>query len=248
VITGSGALAALFFGVAFAFKLQAIFLIPFIAAMLLQRRIRWWHLLLVPVGWLGALVPPVLNGAKAWQFLALTSSQGESFPTLAINVGNPWIIADRIHLNVNMGTLAGIVLTALVMIAITIWGTQPAFRNATNTLALATISVLAVPYVMPKMHDRYFFPAEIFLCILSCVDLAFVLPAALVLSASLICYGNYFLYHVRYSVLSAALLANTAALWLVFQQLRNRIRATEDAPQSSSRSTPPAALSQTQIS
>jgi Gpi18-like mannosyltransferase len=251
VITGSGALAALFFGVAFAFKLQAIFLIPFIAAMVLQRRIRWWHLLLVPVGWLGALLPPVLNGAKAWQFLALTSSQGETFPTLAINVGNPWIIADRVHFNVHVGTLAGIVLTALVMIAITIWGTQPAFRDATNTLALATLSVLAIPYVMPKMHDRYFFPAEIFLCILSCVDLAFVLPAALVLSASLICYGNYFLYHVRYSVLSAALLANTAALWLVFQQIRSRIRATEDAPQSSSRSAPsapPAALSQTHIS
>jgi hypothetical protein len=111
--------------------------------------------------------------------------------------------------------------------------------------------VLAIPYVMPKMHDRYFFPAEIFLCILSCVDLAFVLPAALVLSASLICYGNYFLYHVRYSVLSAALLANTAALWLVFQQIRIRIRATEDAAQSPSQSTqsaPAASLSQTQCS
>jgi Gpi18-like mannosyltransferase len=251
VITGMGALAALFFGVAFAFKLQAIFLAPFIAAMLLQRRIRWWHLLLVPVGWLAALLPPVLNGARALQFLSLTSSQGESFPTLAINVGNPWIVADRIHFNVNAGTLAGIVLTALVMIAITIWGVQPAFRNATNTLALATLSVLAIPYVMPKMHDRYFFPAEIFLCILSCVDLAFVLPAALVLSASLICYGNYFLYHVRYSVLSAALLANTAALWLVFQRVRIRIRAAEGTAQSPSRSTPSAAaasLSQTQSS
>ena len=251
VITGMGALAALFFGVAFAFKLQAIFLAPFIVAMLLQKRIRWWHLLLVPVGWLAALLPPVLNGAKALQFLSLTSSQGESFPTLAINVGNPWIVADRIHFNVNAGTLAGIVLTALVMIAITIWGVQPAFRNATNTLALATLNVLAIPYVMPKMHDRYFFPAEIFLCILSCVDLAFVLPAALVLSASLICYGNYFLYHVRYSVLSAALLANTAALWLVFQQVRTRIRAAEDTAQSPSRSTPsaPAAsLSKTQSS
>jgi Gpi18-like mannosyltransferase len=251
VITGMGALAALFFGVAFAFKLQAIFLAPFIVAMLMQKRIRWWHLLLVPVGWLAALVPPVLNGAKALQFLSLTSSQGESFPTLAINVGNPWIIADRIHFNVNAGTLAGIVLTVLVMIAITIWGAQPAFRNATNTLALATLCVLAIPYVMPKMHDRYFFPAEIFLCILSCVDLTFVLPAALVLSASLICYGNYFLYHVRYSVLSAALLANTAALWLVFQQLRSRTRGAEDAPQIPARSTPSApasSLSQTQVS
>jgi Gpi18-like mannosyltransferase len=249
VIIGSGALAALFFGVAFAFKLQAIFLFPFVAAMVLQKRIRWWHILLLPVGWLAALVPPVLNGAKPLEFLSLTASQGETFPTLAINVGNPWIIADRLHFNVHLGTLAGIVLTILLMIALTIWGARPAFRNPTNTLMLATLSALAVPYFMPKMHDRYFFPAEIFLCILSCVDLAFVLPAALVLSASLICYGNYFLYHVRYSVLAAALLANTAALWLVFQQVRLRIHAAEDPLQSSSAAPAPAtSLSQTQTS
>jgi len=133
------------------------------------------------------------------------------------------------------------------MIALTICGAQPAFRGARNTLVLATLSILSVAYVMPKMHDRYFFPAEIFLCILSCVDLAFVLPAALVLSASLICYGNYFLQHVRYSVLAAALLANTAALWLVFQQARARLREAEQPPQS--QSLPPAAsLSQAQIS
>jgi Gpi18-like mannosyltransferase len=249
VIVGSGAFAVLFFGFAFAFKLQAIFLAPFIAAMVLQKRIRWLHLLLLPVGWLAALVPPMLNGAKAWEFLSLTSSQGESFPTLAINVGNPWIIADRIHLNVHFGTLVGIALTALLMLALTIWGAQPAFRGARNTLAFATLSLLSVAYVMPKMHDRYFFPAEIFLCILSCVDLAFVLPAALVLTASLICYGNYFLYHVRYSVLAGALLANTAALWLVFQQVMLRIRTEEHPPQSP----PPATAStisqsQTQIS
>ena len=249
VIVGSGAFAALFFGVAFAFKLQAIFLLPFIAAMVVQKRIRWWHLLLLPIGWLAALVPPVLNGAKPLEFLSLASSQGETFPTLAINVGNPWIIADRIHFNVHIGTLVGIVLSGLLMIAITIWGAQPAFRSAKNTLIFATLSLLSVAYVMPKMHDRYFFPAEIFLCILSCVDLAFVLPAALVLSASLICYGNYFLYHVRYSVLAAALLANTVALWLVFQEVRLRIHAVEDPAQSAAAASAQAtSLSQTQIS
>jgi Gpi18-like mannosyltransferase len=249
VIVGSGAFAALFFGVAFAFKLQAIFLLPFIAAMVVQKRIRWWHLLLLPIGWLAALVPPVLNGAKPLEFLSLASSQGETFPTLAINVGNPWIIADRMHFNVHIGTLVGIVLSGLLMIAITIWGAQPAFRSPKNTLILAALSLLSVAYVMPKMHDRYFFPAEIFLCILSCVDLAFVLPAALVLSASLICYGNYFLYHVRYSVLAAALLANTVALWLVFQEVRLRIHAVEDRSQSAAAaSAQTTSLSQTQIS
>jgi hypothetical protein len=54
---------------------------------------------------------------------------------------------------------------------------------------------------------------------------------------------------VRYSVLAGALLANTAALYLVFQQVRLRIRAAEHPPQSQFPSTAPAAsLPQTQIS
>jgi hypothetical protein len=73
------------------------------------------------------------------------------------------------------------------------------------------------------MHDRYFFAAEVFLCILSCIDLDFWFPAALVLSASLISYSNYFLYHVRYLVLLPALLANTAALWLALRLVRLRV-------------------------
>ena len=188
---------------------------------------------------------------ERWSFFRSPHPREKAFPTLAINVGNPWIIADRIHLNVHFGTLVGIALTALLMIALTIWGAQPAFRGARNTLVLATLSLLSVAYVMPKMHDRYFFPAEIFLCILSCVDLAFVLPAALVLTASLICYGNYFLYHVRYSVLAGALLANTAALWLVFQQVMLRVRSEEHPPESQSPPTATASTmsqSQTQIS
>ena len=56
---------------------------------------------------------------------------------------------------------------------------------------------------------------------------------------------------MRYSVLAGALLANTAALWLVFQQVMLRIRTEEHPLQSQS---PPAATattmsqSQTQIS
>jgi Gpi18-like mannosyltransferase len=216
-IAGMGALATLLFGFALAFKLQAVFLIPFIIAMLLQRRIRWWHLLLVPVGWLVALLPPLLNGAQPWEFFMLPSTQGDAFPTLAINIGNPWMIAEWLHVSVHLGTLGGMALTILVVVALSLWGARSGFKTATNTLVLAALCTLVMPYIMPKMHDRYFFTAEVLLCILSCVDRAFVLPAALVLSASLLSYVSYFQQHERLSMLAVSLAANTAALWLAFR-------------------------------
>ena len=236
VIAGSGAAAALFFGFALAFKLQAIFLIPFLGAMLLARRIRWIHLLLVPVGWLVSLVPALLNGGRIAEFLRLLFSQGGTFPVLAINIGNPWTVLMLLHFNEHIGTLLGIAITIAATIAISFWGSRPAFQSSANTLMLASFCLLVMPYIMPRMHERYFFCAEVFLCLLSCVDLAFCLPAALVLSASLIEYSNYFLYHVRYLVIGPALLANTMALWLAYRLLRLRAAPDPQVASAESRS------------
>jgi hypothetical protein len=137
----------------------------------------------------------------------LPFTQGDKFPVLAINIGNPWTALMLLHFNERLGTLLGIAITVAVTIVISVWGSRAVFQTPTNTLMLASFSLLVLPYVMPRMHDRYFFAAEVFLCILSCIDLDFWFPAALVLSASLISYSNYFLYHVRYLVLLPALLA-----------------------------------------
>ena len=229
VIAEMGALAALFFGFALAFKLQAVFLAPFIFAMVLARRIRWQHLLLVPVGWVVALIAPILNGARIADYLLQPGSQAGAFPVLAIDIGNPWALAQWLGLSERVGLPIGLVVTVALFFALGLWGSKAAFRGATNTLALAAFSAQTMPYFMPKMGDRYFFTGEIFLCVLSCVDLAFALPAGLVIGASLLTYGEYFVPFGRHFVLFVSLLANTAALWLVFQRIMFRVRHAKPA-------------------
>jgi Gpi18-like mannosyltransferase len=218
VMQEHGAAAVLFFGFALAFKLQAVFLVPFLAAMLLQRRIRWYHLLLTPVGWLLALLPAIVQGGSPLSLLKLPSAQGTEFRTLAINIGNPWLLAEFLKVNYRVGVLFGLALTAAVILALSLRGSRSNLQSGASTLSFAAVTLLTMPYIMPKMHERYLFPAEVCLCLASCVDTAFVLPAALVLGGSLIAYTNYFLYHVRYLTLGASLLADTWALVLVYQQ------------------------------
>jgi Gpi18-like mannosyltransferase len=228
VIAEMGALAALFFGFALAFKLQAVVLMPFLLAMVLARRIRWQHLLLIPVGWIIALIPPIMNGAQVGEYLLQPNSQAGAFPVLAIDVGNPWGFVQFVGLTYRIGLPIGLAITVVLFLALGVWGSTAGFGSRVNTLALAALSAQAMPYLMPEMHDRYFLPAEVFLSVLSCVDLAFALPAGLVILASLLAYGEYFYPFARHFVLFVALLANTAALWLVFQRIRFRVRYITD--------------------
>ncbi|MEW5941631.1 MAG: hypothetical protein AB1750_18345, partial [Chloroflexota bacterium] len=54
--------ALILFGLAFAFKLQAVFLAPFLLFLLLKRRIRWADGLLVPLVYVILILPAVIAG------------------------------------------------------------------------------------------------------------------------------------------------------------------------------------------
>lgn len=225
LISGAGGLAVLLYGFAFAFKLQAVFVGPFFMAVLLTKRIRIWHVLLFPVGWIVSLVPPLLNGATLSSYLGQFGGQTGAFDRLAIDIGNPWAVAQWLGLSERVGLPIGLVIAAAVGLSIAAWGRNPAFLGPVNTCALAALSAEAMPYFLPKMGNRYFFPAEVLLCILSCADPAFVLPAALILMGSLLSYGQYFLPYDKHLSLFVALLANTWGLWLTFRILRSRVMA-----------------------
>jgi hypothetical protein len=169
-----------------------------------------------------------MNGAHVGDYLLQPNSQAGAFPVLAIDVGNPWGFAQFVGLTVRIALPLGLAITAALLLALALWGSAAGFRSPVNTLALAALSAQAMPYFMPKMQGRYFLPAEVFLGVLSCVDLAFALPAGLVILGSLLAYGEYFAPFARHFVLFVALLANTAALWLVFQRIRFRVRCITD--------------------
>lgn len=227
VVARKGAWASLFYGLAFAFKLQAIFLAPFFMAMLLRRRIPVWSLALLPLGWILALTPPLLVGASLHTYLVLPFTQMGEIPALAVNIGNPWAVANVIHFPARLGVLLGLVITALVGSAIAALGLRKGAGTTRGMVALAALSLLTMPYVMPKMHDRYFFPAELLMSILACVDLAYLMPVALVLAASLISYAGYFTEYAHHPWTALGLAANTTALYAV---IRYALKLTQAAP------------------
>jgi Gpi18-like mannosyltransferase len=212
---GRGALASLAYGMAFAFKLQSVFLGPFYLAMLLRRRVPCWSMVWLPVGWLLALAPPVVMGGPVWPFLRLPFTQTNELNALAINFANPWEIANVLHVPPLAGVRIGMALTVVAGLAVAALGLRPEAMRPRAIAGVAALSLLAMPYVMPRMHDRYYFPAEILLSLLACVDLAYLVPAGLVVSASLLSYVGFFTSEKRHPAMALAVMGTSLALLMV---------------------------------
>lgn len=194
LLAGRQAWAFAAFGLAFSFKLQALFLAPAFLWLLAKKAVHWRCFLLIPLVWLVTLLPAWFLGRPFGDLrdglLTVYPRQVVTFrPRLALGAPNlyQWAPRDWHDWYPLFAVLAAAVLAA---IAVAVRRSR-ARITPELTVFLATFSVLLAPYVLPKMHDRYFFPADVF-----AIVLAFYRPRAwyvpvVVGSASFIAYLRY---------------------------------------------------------
>ena len=194
LLAGRQAAALVAFGLAVSFKLQAVFLAPLFLWLIVKGRLRWRHLAGVPLVYLATLVPAGLVGRPWGDLLSIYIDQTGGHSAWSMNFPNLYVwIPDQYYAWWPLGVVFAACVALLVAVAV--------YRSATRitaelTVFLATYSVLVVPYLLPKMHDRYFFPAEII-----AIVLAFYLPrywyAPVVVSAvSVLLYARYLTWRV----------------------------------------------------
>lgn len=151
--------AVLFFSLAFAFKQQAIFLTPLLVILTLNKKIPWFYYFLVPVVYMVLMIPSVYLG-RSWQdVLSIYFSQASKGTALSKNAPNLYILVSRsaYPLIIKPALIAGF-LSIAAWIALT-WRTLKK-PDGKTLLLLALISLSLAPFVLPKMHERYFYPAD----------------------------------------------------------------------------------------
>ncbi|AUY47861.1 glycosyltransferase 87 family protein [Streptomyces sp. CB01881] len=179
--------ACAFFGIALAFKLQAVFLFPLLLVLVIVKRVPWRSLLALPAAYVALDIPAFLLGADPWQLLTVYTRQPDTYKQLTLNapsvyqfVSVPQADEDAVR---SAGVLvAGVVVLALVGLAV--WAVRRgggtggvagrAALTDTRVLLLATASAIAVPFLLPSMHERYFYVADVL-----SVIVAFQLPRKL---------------------------------------------------------------------
>lgn len=204
------------FGLAFSVKLQAVFLLPFVA-------FEWWRrsyrksVLLVPVAiYVAVGFPVVLFGRSFVDLLKIYPRQAQIFTDLSISAPSLWAVcfltADRCRggagwLGVGV-TLMSVILTVAAVLVFCRRRWRDAFAS---TMLAATGSALLVPLVLPRMHERYFFPADVLSFLLAvCIPRLWYLAVG-VQVASWLSYATYLWGWSALALVSGAAL-NTACL------------------------------------
>ena len=153
------AAAMVAFGVALAFKAQAVFLCPLLFVLFVKRKILFRHLLLVPGAYAVLMIPAALAGRPIVDLLLIYPRQAGEYPHLTMGAPNlyQWLPD-------NWGLLRnpGILLTVAVVLVLGFVAARSATPiDADGIVRLALLSCVAVPFMLPGMHERYFFPADV---------------------------------------------------------------------------------------
>lgn len=206
-------------GLALAIKPQAIFLAPFLLALLLRRELSWRHVVWAPIIYLASLFPAWIAGRPAYDLLTIYFAPGV-LKTRKLTWPPPnlydWLPRDRLDSLLPFGVLFG---AGIALIFVT-WVAKSRVRFTPQLyLSLALASVLIMPYVLPAMHERYFFAADVLAIIFAFYVPRYSYLAVLIGTASLLAYQPFLFKReiIPMPWLALALLAAIVALarWLL---------------------------------
>ncbi len=162
LMTRKNVLAILFFGISVSFKAQAIFLSPLLLALFLRKEIPWKYFLLIPLVMILALIPAWIAGRPFLDLLMIYPSQAGQYEQISMHAPSlySWIPDSGQFYPYFYPT--GLVLAAAIGFFFSVFVYKSRARiTPPILLELALYSVMLLPFFLPKMHDRYFYPADV---------------------------------------------------------------------------------------
>lgn len=223
------------FTLSFGFKLQAVFLLPMLAVLWMKKEFKFWHFALFPLFYVLLVLPAVALGKPFLDTLTLYASQTGSIGD-GLNYNSPSIFAIFWHVQdpaaaASLG-LAGAFtyLAALLLFCL--------FRRKLLTeralLAVALLMAAGIPFLLPHMHDRYFFAADVLSVVLAYAALWCAPGAPLTQFASLLGYHAYlkmryllYMNHGARALIAVLALAFSFLLWETRQPFPTENRKIE---------------------
>lgn len=240
--------------IAFSFKLQTIFFFPMALFGLLHRKYKLRHALVFPLTYLCTLIPALALGRSLSSALMVyvKQSMGQYYDALTYNAGNFYQFFPSLSLGGNSGYrsyilmnsgpiqaieaylnrehMANLQMAALIFCVIVVLAVVAyliAHRKEldfSQVWGVALFSALFIPFVMPKMHDRYFFMADMFALLYAARHPRRWWIPVCVTASSFICYTPFLMRQWTIPLQVAALL-NLAAIIGVAKDVFTDMRA-----------------------
>ncbi len=189
--TDRPACSAIALSIAFAFKLQTIFVFPVVLLGLLHKKFNWRHALAFFAAYIVTMIPALLAGRPFMDALSVYANQSMGqyydrltygaptlymfFPMMDFSTGQTFKWMRYIPGIDSLGTNAYLhpdlfpdlqhaalyACIVLTLIVVIYWLLHWREITMEMMLDLAMFFAIFLPFVMPKMHERYFFVADI---------------------------------------------------------------------------------------
>lgn len=157
-------MAMFFFGVAFAFKLQPLWLAPMLIILWINKKIDLKHFLWLPVNYCIGIIPAWIAGRPLGELLTIYFSQTEAEGwSLALKYSNLYYLIGETNFIDEYHTAGVWLALAVFMIVLYYIGRKRLKISADFILILGGFVGLLAPFFLPQMHERYSFFAEVFL-------------------------------------------------------------------------------------
>lgn len=192
VATRRDVAAGLALGLAFSVKLQTVFVAPLVLLVALSGCIRWRTILLVPAVYVASILPAWVAGRPLGELLTVYLRQAGYYSRLTSNAPQvyQWFPASMYEWMLPAGLLWA---TAVVGIFTYVLYRRRPQWTPERLVQVAALCVVLVPYCVPKMHERYFFPADILTVVLAFYRPRLALVPVVVTAVSFFSYAPFLL-------------------------------------------------------
>ena len=162
LIKKKNVLAILSFGVSISFKLQAVFLLPLLFALFFRKEIPWKYFLLIPLVLFLALIPSWLAGRSLTDLLSIYFSK-LTLSTALYGCSDAYLLVTRHPISTRLFYFGSRDLYCNVsfFFATVVYKSQRKIDSRSHDRARPGFCLVRSIF-LPKMHDRYFYPADVF--------------------------------------------------------------------------------------
>ena len=201
------------YGVAFAFKLQAVFLLPFfLFAYFVKKKFSVLYFGIIPVMMVILSIPGLIMGRSVAEVFTIYLNQTGSYKSITMNYPTFWNLLqsanmDAFYINMKKPAIAlTVVVIALLMVT---WIVKKVPMTTRNMIYMAFLLAYTCVLILPSMHERYGYLYEILAILVVFLQIR-TLPCLVgMYLASFAIYGKYlFMFEINLPALS---IVNTLA-------------------------------------
>jgi len=162
-LTGRSKSSYALMGLAISFKMQAVFLLPMLVILILRNRMSLKHCYIFFLTFIATLLPALIAGMPFDDVFLVYFRQANYFDSLNMNLANVWRFTPWFYLEYEEFRLAGLFVAGLAVLGLMYFTYVNRSRLVHNIdyIRLAYLFAIIMPFLLPKMHDRYYFIADV---------------------------------------------------------------------------------------